>query len=137
MKPDAVHEYELLFRALDANTHCLQRTQRRQTILACEEARDVGNTLRNASQHQRTMRDRFVAGDCQLSLDDTARACQILSQRYRHKELLYRARIRTEDAEQRGALFQLIQRLGDMFVVRMPLDINEENVVPFFLVRGS
>ena len=82
VKPNTVNNHVLLFRALDANTHRLQGTQGRQTILAREEARDVGNTLGNSSQHQGAMRDGFVTGDCQLALGNTARAGQIFRHNY-------------------------------------------------------
>src|SRR5262249_30680843 len=49
----------------------------------------------------------------------------------------HRPGIRAEDAEQRGALLQLLERLGDIRVLGVPLDVDEEDIVPFLAMGGT
>ena len=61
-------------RPLDAHPERAQRRERRQAILAGEEAADHGAALGDAAEHQRAMRDRFVPRNAQLTLDACAPA---------------------------------------------------------------
>jgi hypothetical protein len=59
----------LFLRPLDAYSHRLQCAQRRQAVLASQEASDFGVTLGNPAEHQRTMRDRLVTRYGELARD--------------------------------------------------------------------
>ena len=56
----------------DAHTEALQSRKRRQAIRALEEAADLGIALGDAAEHQRAMRDRFIARHVDFAADDAA-----------------------------------------------------------------
>ena len=85
----------------------------------------------DAGQHQRTMRNGFVAGHRHRA-GHAHRRMRLEVCASEHGP-----RIRAQDLEQRGPLLQRGQRLGDRRIAHMAFDVDEEHVVPFALARGT
>jgi hypothetical protein len=58
----AVHTDDIVLRALDAHAQRLQGGHRGEAVGAVEEAGRLGDAFGQSAQHQRTVRDRLVAG---------------------------------------------------------------------------
>ena len=61
-EPDPVDDPAPVRLALDAGAHRAQRRGGRQHILAFQQPADLGAADRECAEHQRAVRDRFVAG---------------------------------------------------------------------------
>lgn len=72
MQTDPINHYLTLFRTLDIHTHGTKSLQGRKTVFAFEETLDMCYTVRERTQHDRTMRNRFISWHAQRPLQDTA-----------------------------------------------------------------
>ena len=61
----ALHRHDTRRRSCDRHTEGAQRAERGEAVLALEESLDVRRALRDAAEHQGTVRHRLVAGDAQ------------------------------------------------------------------------
>ena len=129
--PNAVNQHMGCGALLDINAKRPHGSQRRQAIFAGQESFDLAQALGDARQHQRTVRNRLIAGYRQRTA--YARGSALLG----NSTLENRPRVGTQNLVQRCALLQHRQRGGHGRVAHVAFDIDEEHIVPFALARGA
>ncbi len=75
MQAHAMHDPHAVRRRLDAHAQLGEDRRGGAGVLAFEEAFDAGRTFGQRTEHDRAMRNRFVAGHQQIAAQRTARRC--------------------------------------------------------------
>ena len=131
-EPHPVHANRLQRILVYRHAERFERAARREAVLAVEKAVDQRGAFGDRAEHQRSMRDRLVAGNGDGAADAFDRLDAVLVGVFAHgfRALEHGLRVSAEDFEQRGVGFDLFERAADGLVLGVAVEIDEEHVVP-------